>query len=158
MSFCQVNTVMFSMLPTIAILLFLVALIFSALSNLMPSRKKTLRRAAAYSLMVSVLCVGLSIVAVPVLNDIILGKPLLGCPAGTELMQPRCECGRYACAEIDPLAGQPCDSSNYTMCKFACMCSGNIGHCMRYTGSECGPTMTERGCTGDSGVACGVMC
>ena len=130
------------LIPTVAILVLLLTGLFFALGYAMPNRKIILRRWAKYMLILTIVLLCFAVVG-PVLFPSVYGSspmPIPLCGPGTEsvnVANPSCDyLAQYECHPFDPLGGQACDSSNYTMCRFGCACSaGSGGHCLRHEAS-----------------------
>ena len=140
MSLCQSSGLFNSIIPTIGLLFLLVAIALFLLSRFIKSRQPILGKAAGYSaimaLLLFVLAIIFPVVWGPLLVHVVPAPYGQFCGPGTEAVMLDM-CGlEYECVPFDPLGGQLCASSNYTLCKFGCACStdgGGVGQCLRYT-------------------------
>ena len=155
--------VLITLIPTIAVICLLLVIMFWALGNVIASKRAVFRKATTYMTFLFGIFFVLAITS-PVWYDLLLrlSSGTLSCGAGTEVANVN-YCGadpQYECLPFDQLGGQACDSSNYTLCKFGCVCPGK---CLRhweeyYTYGP--PLITEanRSCPSSSVARCTTCC
>ena len=113
-----------AIVPTIGLIMLLVGIILFVGYLLSRRRAKHLMVGGIAGVSCGILFIALAVVAPLIINATGIGSGIPYCLPG-EVAAHR-GCGDWVCVASDPLAGQPCNVQNYTLCKYGCVSMGTL--------------------------------